>query len=336
MQTTSAESGTTPSADIPRKTVYASANTRKLQWRVFTSRVVFVGFLTVVAAVLGFSAYILLTQTERRLASEQFNSFTESALNSAQQIANRQMRGMVTLASVLEAAMPDAKAWPFVHLKNYKIIANNVIDIASGVLDTHMGFMPIVYPDQLAAFEDYAVNVVMKGNAANDRMFGMSASFQSYNETDGSTDWNSTNKIFTPFYQHSHNDDWFLMNWHSIEARGRLVDEMIECSKERALEMQLHVNDTDDGFIPRDCSLVTDIVDLNFQPVIETPAAVQVMPVYPANDPTKMTGLITTTINWGNTLLDVFSSEVSGVHCVLTTKTKTFTYEIERGQVKLT
>jgi len=302
--------------------------------RVFRSRVFFLVCLAGVAAALCLATYKLLTDTERRLARVQFEAFAESALDLARKNANRQKQGLVSLASVVEQTLPDADQWPFVHLQGFATIANHIINTSNTVLGNNgMGLMPIVTPEQLTEFEDYAYNVVMKGNALTNRMFGMDATFQKYNETDGSTDWGSPNKIFTPFFQHSASDVFFLMNWHSIEARGRLVDEMLECSKVRAQEMlAMRQNDTDR---PRECSVTTDIIDLNFNPIIEVPAAVAVQPVYPANDPTKMTGLITSAIRWDDIFVDAFSSEVSGVDCVVKTSTKTFTYAITHGKAML-
>jgi len=108
---------------------------------------------------------------------------------------------------------------------------------------------------------------------------------------------------------------------------------MIACSEQRAQEMQ--GNEDNPDFVPRECSVVTDIVDLRFKLPVEIPAAVSIHPLYPANDPTLITGFITSAILWNDTLLDVFSSDVSGVDCVLKTDTQAFTYEITNGMATL-
>ena len=304
--------------------------THKHTWGVYTSRVVFLVTLAGVATVLGFGAHRLLTDTEERLAAEQFDSISESALKIALTNAQRQKLGLVTLASIVQQSLPDAEPWPLVHVQGFREMAQNVITTASAY---HMGFMPLVTVDELADFEDYAYNTVMKGNAITGRMWGMDESRQKYNETDGTTYWGSPNRVFTPFYQHSHSDALFLMNWHSIEARGRLVDEMIACSELRAQEMREKAENPE--FRPRDCSVNTDIIDLQFKPIVEQPAAVVAQPVYPANDPTVMTGLVTSAMNWYRTFEDVFSSEVSGVDLVLSTDTQAFTYQVIDGTATL-
>jgi len=193
------------------------ASTKHISRRVCTSRGVFLVCLAGVAAALGYATHSLLTDTEERLAREQFGSITESALAMAKSIANRQKLGLITLASVVEESLPDAELWPFVHVKGFQIIAHNVMDTSSGM---SMGFMPIVTPDQLIEFEDYANNVVMRGeNAVTQSMYGLDENNQKYNESDGATYWGSPDKIFTPFYQHSSSDAFFLLNWHSIEPR---------------------------------------------------------------------------------------------------------------------
>ena len=307
--------------------------------RVFTSRVLFLACLAGVAASLGFAAHRLLTDTEKRLASEQFEAISESALAKAVNIANRQKLGLITLASIVEQSAPDADEWPLVHVNGFKVVSQNVVKTSSGM---SMGFMPIVKPEQKQDFEDYAYNTVMKGQALTDTMYGLDEKKQKYNETDGSTYWNSPHKIFTPFYQHSTSDIYFLLNWHSIEARGRLVDEMIACSELRAQEMIAHYYENEnedsaasDDFVPRECSILTDVIDLSFRSDVEIPAAVSVHPIYPANNATVMTGLITSAIQWNDTLLDVFSSEVRGVDCVLQTDSRVYTYEITYGKVSL-
>lgn len=295
-----------------------------------TSRAIFLLTLVGVATLLGIAAHRLISNSEYNVAAERFDSISESALNMARTNAQRQRLGIVTLASIVEQSLPDAEPWPLVHVNGFRTMAQNVIETASAM---HMGFMPLVKAEERADFEDYAVDTVMNGNAATDRMWGMDENRQKYNETDGSTYWGSPHRIFTPFYQHSHEDALFLMNWHSIEARGRLVDQMIDCSEARALEMMENAENPD--FQPRDCSVYTDIIDLEFKPVVEIPGAVVAHPVYPANDPTVMTGLITSAMDWHRTFEDVFSNDVSGVDLVLSTETQAFTYQVVDGRAIL-
>lgn len=44
-----------------------------------------------------------------------------------------------------------------------------------------------------------------------------------------------------------------------------------------------------------------------------------------------MTGLIVSTILWGDVLKNVFDEEIRGVDCVLSTATQSFTYSITNG-----
>lgn len=303
----------------------------KTSRRIGTSRIVLLLCLATAAAVLGYGAHRLLSDTETKLAEKQFEAKSVSAMESAQRIASRLKLGVIALASVVEQTLPDAETWPFVHVNGFEIIARNIVETSSG---QSMGFLPIVLPQQLKEFEDYAVNVTMKGEAVTNRMYGLDAEGQRYNETDGSTYWESPYKIFTPFHQHSFSNALFLANYHSIEARGEVVDQVIDCAKRRAQE-SLEAHSLDPDWKPRECSVLTDIVDLSQKVPIETPSAVLIQPLYPANDPTKMTGFITSAIRWEDTLLDVFSSDVSGVDCVLETETQVFTYEINRGVVTL-
>jgi len=49
----------------------------------------------------------------------------------------------------------------------------------------------------------------------------------------------------------------------------------------------------------------------------------------------QLTGLITSAVDWGQILGNLFTADVSGVDVVLETKTQTYTYHVENGNSTL-
>jgi hypothetical protein len=301
--------------------------------RVSNSRWLFLACLAAVAALLGVGTHRLLTDSEQRLATEQFESIADRALDMSLDIALRKRRGLVTLASMCEETFPDAETWPFIKINGFEVISNHLIDTSSGLT---MSLLPLVTPEQLTEFEDFASQLYPETGVT--RMTGLDATFQRYNESDGETWWGSPYKIFTPFLYSSRGPLLFFANYHSIETRGRELDEVIACSERRAQEFREHENNEHllHEHVPIECSFVTRILDLSLgaKPEFE-PASVLTHPVYPANNRSVLVGFITSTIKWHETLINVFSSEVSGVDCVLETETQVYTYEVNAGSISL-
>ena len=294
--------------------------------RVSRSRVLFLVFLAGLAAILGFAANRMLTDAEERLAKEQFGSIAERALDMSLDIALRQRQGLITLVSMVEQAFPDVDEWPYVKINGFEVISNNVIKTSTG---QDMGLLPIVKPEQLEEFQDFAAPLYPETGVT--RVTGLDGNFQRYNETDGETHWGSPYKFFAPFLYHSRGPLLFLSNYHSIELRGRELDKVIACSEERRVGLRDNENNPD--YVPMECSSVTDIIDLSQgrNPVF-VPAAVSYQPIYPANNRSELVGFMTSAIKWHDTLVNVFSSEVNGVDCVLKTETVAYTYEVIHGE----
>jgi hypothetical protein len=301
-------------------------NPTRRETRVRTGRIVFMLCLAIVATVLGVVAYLLLTDSEEKLAHEQFDSMSDRALEASVAITLRQRDGLITMASMAEQTFPDAETWPFVNFKGFQEISNHLIRTSSG---QPLGLLPLVTPEQLADFEDFGNSLFP--DAPFDRVTGLDANLARYNESDGETYWGSPYKIFTPFLFHSYGPVLFMANLHSIEDRGETIDEMITCAMKRSIEMKENADRED--FVPMECSILTDIQPLN--PRAQEPAAVAYQPIYPSNDPSELTGFLTAAITWADVLLDIFPSEVSGVDCVLETETQVFTYGIVRGVASL-
>jgi hypothetical protein len=298
----------------------------------------------VVAAALGYATNRLLTDSERTLAQEQFIAIADRALDAAVGLTLRKKLGTTTLASVAANAFPDAQTWPFVNLNGFEEISQNVIEASSG---RSMGLLPIVTPERLAEFEDYAYDVVFAGTYPNDTgvsafgrgVYASSPSLNStdgrYHDTDGATSWDSPNKIMTPFLAHSLGPSFLMANLHSYELYGRLIDAVIACSDQRA--RALSDDSSEQASMPLECSVLSDVLILTYsnEDVKSGHGAIIIEPIYPTNDNTVLTGVISSTIIWEEILEKVFPGKTNGIDCVLKTETQVHTYQVIDGVATL-
>jgi hypothetical protein len=316
-------------------TVHKRSRQQSLHSKVWVTRLLFLLSLCVVAVILGYTAGRLVSNSEIKLAEEQFASIAGRALDGALENTFRKRFGVIEMASIVSYGFPDAETWPFVHVNGYEQIASNVLSTSTGI-DSNVALCVLVTPDQLPEFEEFAYNVVLKdkfpegagvssfGPGVYGLDFSLNNTDKRFHETDGTTTWGSPYKIFAPFLYHSDGPALILMgNYRTLEARGKNIDEMISCSEVRAKS---------ENVSSIECGTLTDIV--SFGAVLK-PQAVLHQPVYPANNRSKLTGLFTSTIAWGDVLEHIFADEVSGVVCVLETETQAYTWRVSQGKAIL-
>jgi hypothetical protein len=300
----------------------------RLPHSVFVGRVIFLAFLCVTAALLGYAAHRLLIDSEKDLAETQFESIADRALDAAVGITLRKRLGTVSMASVAAYQFPNAEAWPYVKIDGYETISSNLIETSSG---REMGFCPLVTPEQLSSFEEFAYDYYEErfpSGTAGLSSFGkgvfginpgLNTSDNRYRETDARTYYNSPNKIFAPVLQHNLEAFPFLMlNMHFEDRLGKVIDGMIACGE---------TND-------EECDAITSITDMLMLRQVEPgPGALIMQGIYPANNSTTLVGVIASSIVWDEVLENVFADEVSGIDCVLETETQVYTYSIVNGVV---
>jgi len=295
---------------------------------VSTGRILFLGGLVVVASVLAVGFNLLLRYSETNLATEQYGSIAERAVESAKAIAERKRMGTRTMAIHAANANPRLEEWPFVTVDGFEDVATSLIETSDG---RELGFAPLVTPDLLDDFEDFAYRYFYEErdppfpNTTAVKPFGrgvwgLDANGVPYHETDGTTSYDSPNQILTPIIQHDMGvHPALLLNIHFGALRGEIIDGIIECSEKRKDDPEVN------------CGGISDMVILTSQEVEPGPGAIIMQPVYPRFNSTVMAGVVASTIVWDETLQNIFSSEVTGIHCVLKTETQTYTYYIENG-----
>ena len=302
-------------------------------------RFIFIMFLAIMAAILGFLGFFFFSETETNLAESQFITINERALNSAVGIAYRKLLGGDAMAAVISNALPDAGPWPFVFVPGYNDIVDHVVPTS---LSKGLNFAPIVLPEQAEAWEEFAQNTyndffgedIVERTGADHAPgvssfgFGMWAKDGKTNSSDGrfhdisgETPWGSPNKILVPKLHHAfYNSPLLLFQAHFPKIHGQTIDGVIACSKIRAIaDEPQSIN----------CGTISDFTFTNSPEM--GPGGLLVVPIYPANDPTTLTGFIVGFLIWREVLEDIFADQVSGIDCVLSTPNQAYTYEIVNG-----
>jgi len=301
--------------------------------KVWTSRLVFLLSLAVVGALLSYGAYHVLTESEQNLAENQFDAISDRALDAALEITLRKRLGAKALATTVAHAFPNASQWPYVHLPGFADIASAIIETVSAGT---MGLAPLVKPEQLDALTDFIHDAAFSENEPPKDYqlhvtgFDESNGFTRYNETTGETiGWESNSTNLWPFTMHSLSKDLLLYNLHSIERFGAPIDDMEACA---ATRHEVNPNNQNTTLNLTHCATMSDIVvSFRSDGSPRGPSAFIYQPIYPANNPSVLTGFISSGLDWNRVLENLFSAEVSGVDCVLATETTLFTYHIKNG-----
>lgn len=316
-------------------------------------RLLFLLSLLFVAALLSSISYYILRASENEVAQNQFDAVVERALLSALAILNRKRLGTITMSDIASNYNPEVEPWPFVAVDGYEEMASDLIDTSSG---RGMAFVPLVAPDHLEAFEEYAYQYMYE---ERDEPFPNTTAVSSFGRgiwnndpegrtkaTDGSASFDSPNKVLAPMFQHNKGAHRLLMmNLHYEETRGSAIDEVISCSEVRK-------NDTETV-----CGTITKILFLQGE---TAPGALLIQPVYPRRNktavsnsssskivasiysshliycfPGQLTGIIVSSVVWTDLFLNIFNQDVNGIECVLRTETQSFTYQVNKGVAEL-
>lgn len=102
-------------------------------------RALFLSFLAVLAAGLGWASNRFQTESERHLADNQFQAIAERALATAKENLLRRRSGAAAVAALYSNLFPEPSEWPFVSLRRYNEIVEEVSFAASGQDDEDPG-----------------------------------------------------------------------------------------------------------------------------------------------------------------------------------------------------
>lgn len=264
---------------------------------VWVGRAAFVFTLVSVAMTFGFLSYYLLAESEDSLAEAQFVSIADRATWSALENSQRKRLGILSLASAIGGANPDASQWPLVTLNNYETIASNLIATSKGC---YMAFAPLVKPEELEEFENFAYDFYRSsrkpepfpdGTAQSSFGIGVwsmnlelenSTTDMRYHDVDGKTEWGSRNQILAPMLHHvTGPSPNLMMNMHSVPLLGGMIDDMIECTNEKA----------EKGESLDSCALLSPPNPNTtswVQQAEKGPGSAMMQPIYASNNPQKV------------------------------------------------
>lgn len=157
--------------------------------------------------------------------------------------------------------------------------------------------------------------------------------------------------ILTPILQcciDNPGDRVLLFNLHSEPERRRTINNMMECTERIRREVEAVQDEGEDGpqrrslrgsvdpksYPDYSCGTTTDFVKIvRFE--TRGPASIMFQPVYPANSPWLMKGMMLSPMAWDEIFEQVFPAETnSTIHAVFESETQVHTYTIVNGTVK--
>ena len=237
------------------------------------------------------------------------------------------------MAAVIGQQLPDADPWPFVDMKGYNHIVDNVVPTS---LSKGLNFAPIVLPEQAQEWEAYTQETYKEYFGENIEPkpgvssfgFGMWAKKPGvdspdgrFHEISGNTTWGSPNQILVPKMHHAFwNSNLLLFQCHWPKPHGSAIDGVMKCAEERAKS---------ENYEQISCGGMS-VFSYSNTPELG-PGGFMAMPIYPANDPTTLTGFIVGFLMWQEVLEDIFAEGVNGVDCVISDGTQSYTWEIVDG-----
>ncbi|KAL7546279.1 hypothetical protein ACHAWF_009622 [Thalassiosira exigua] len=204
-----------------------------------------------------------------------------------------------------------------------------------------MGFAPIVKVSNQQTFEDFAYDYFASRpdfpntTGINSPDWRGIWRIQEGKRVHDSDDKTLTRGFLTPIFQcciDNPGDRVLLFNLHSEPERRRTIDNMIGCTE----RIRAEESEAESVFSPGDgnnatrpgysCGTITEFVRIvRFK--TRGPASIMMQPVYPAERPWEMSGIILCAMAWDDVLETAFPDNVGGVHAVLESETKTHTQE---------
>jgi signal transduction histidine kinase len=255
------------------------------------------------------------------------------ALKGAQAIARRKIESIEIIASMMSFRFPNASQWPFVALEGFTETGLKLSALTSSPIAVGM----IVIPEQVSEFETFAASVYKDQDypdeaGRSDFGFGIwatdvvSSTYEDgrIHDTSGNTTFGRKRSILVPTLLGTNRTLSILMyNSYSDELRGRLIDEILDCSD--AVE-------TSGGSSPPSCGVLSGFLELIAR---SGPAAILYQPIYAANNLSVVVGISATSIPWDDLLKDVVPSNTQGLYCVISTEDESYTYMMTDGEPKL-
>lgn len=305
----------------------------------------FVAALLAVAAVTGCLLFWYLSTNEKALAEKQFDAIAKRALQAASGVVARKRLSMVTMSVMMSEQLRNLGDWPLnAYVPGYDRIVRQLAATGS---HTNMGFAPIVPVQDQDAWEDFAyqyfdsrgdfpnttgVNRFGKGIWRMERSLNSNGTTTRIHDNDEQT---LQRKILTPIFQcciDNPGDKILMFNLHSDPKRRKPIDAIRNCTNNILMSLNNNKSKVED-YPDYSCGSMTDFVNI-FRFKHRGPASIFFHPIWPAEDPFNITGIMLSPIVWDEIFENVFNVDMDGVHCVLESETEVHTYIITKGLVE--
>jgi len=334
------------------------------------AKIAFFAFLVAVALVACGLLFAWLRESEARFARDQFESIAARAVADSADVVSRKRLSMATMSSMISEVFRETSDWPNVAVTGYERIVEMLAKTGS---HTNMGFAPVVKVSEQQGFEDFAYNYFASRPDYYPNTTGINSpdwrGIWRIQIQDGkkvrvhdADEITQERGILTPIIQcciDNPGDRVLLYNLYSEPNRRKTINGINQCaqkirasifSQEDKSTMSLDsTHDESERLfataaakegksqqttnLDYSCGSMTDFVNIvRFQ--TRGPASVMFQPIFPANAPWELRGLMLSPMAWDEIFEATFSSNVDGVHAVLESETKTHTYTISNGRVQ--
>ncbi len=308
--------------------------------KIFYLRVLLIFSLVATAAICSVLSYIILSDNEMSRFSTQYDSLTDSALNSVADSFEQMNAGLKEMATTYGYIFPNENSWPNVAWPGFLPAAAHLGKLSA--LE-NIAFTPIVLPHQIPDYEVYMKSYYEEDgqDVRSPPMPGLqlgqvwSLTLPNripYRETDGVIP-GSDLKYVTPVAQYTISDIYgpiyLSYNLRNTMAFAPALDKVMVCANSSSNVTHVH------SF----CGAISDTIGLPFPlPTESEPKPIQDMqallvhPVFPGKNSSTLVGLTFGSMSWKQLLLRAVPTFVSGLDCVIITGTgKSFTYTIVDG-----
>lgn len=293
-------------------------------------RILFFRILTVISLICTgvFAAtfgYLLLNNGENDFYSRQYNSLTNGMYRTLLDGVDARNSAGRSFAAAFGGYCPDSTDWPNCWIP-YNVFEGITTSLGVTLNMILPGILPILKPDQVPAFEDFAQEVFINesfptstGNRSGE--FGIFSVNRTtgklYHDTTGMNDFNPYD-VLIPFFQY-YKHFWTVIMYNALssESVALPLNELITCSR---LQIQCNAS-------------VSDIFNLRVNDEL-TPATVMFLPVVPVNNQSDLVGFVSIFISWPDVLEAGAPSVLSNIYAVLSSGTTEITFLFKNGHAR--
>lgn len=306
--------------------------------RAITFRILFCISLLLVSTLVGYFSYTLIYQYQSKLFHVQYASLVDKMYYSVERSIEVNALTGKAIATFMGTSFPHASLWPLINLPIDQFQA--LTDPLIGLSATTATVLPIVHPDNLSSYEDFAYSLIHNSSYSSVYPPGTGVSSfgrgvysvdltlplqvawdHRYHDTTGESNCSSYT-LLTPVLLVSNisaNYVGIMHNYHARCDRNTGIDSLLNCSYGNRADCTISMT----GFAQfvRDTTL--------------EPASFIFIAIYPEKDKQELVGFVCIQFRWKSILQNIVPSFVSGIDIVVTTSDTSYTYRVSNGVVYL-